>query len=285
MKNLFVKAPFYMILATIFFVVAHSSIKFLSVLPLHQIIFVRLFFSFLFCLIYFRVYKINLLQSMTQDLVLRGVFGALGMLCYFYTLTVLPLATAVTINYLSPMFAMLFAVLVVKERPSASVWFFLILAFVGVLLTKGFDHQVSWFDFFAAVLGAMFAGAAYVFVRKAGKTSDPLLVVFALPMVAMPFSIFSFFIYDFIMPSFNELGVLILMSIFVLLAQYTMTKAYTLGEVSKVSIFNYLTIIWSLAVGYYFFEEKISRTSLFGISIIIISLLCNEYLSFRLKKK
>lgn len=278
-------ASLYMILTTVFFVLAHSSVKLLSHLPLHQIIFARLIFSVILCLIYFHFKKINFYKQMTWPLFFRGLFGAMAMVLYFYTLTVMPLATAVTLNYLSPIFSMIFAIFILKEIPLKRAWFFIAMAFTGVLFTKSFDNAIPTFDFVAALVAAMFAGLAYTYVRKAGLKSHPIMVVFVLPLVGILPSIASFFVYESVWPSSQDWWVLLLMSGLVFLAQFTMTLAYTYGEVSKVSIITYLTILWSIAIGYYVFNEPVWGLKLVGIGLIVTSLVLNEALNFRTRKR
>ena len=274
-----------MIVTTIFFVLAHSSVKLLSHMPLHQIIFARLFFSFVLCLIYFRYKKIKFYNFITLPLFLRGLFGSIALVFYFYTLTVMPLATAITLNYLSPIFSLIFAIFVLQERPPARVWIFISLAFVGVMLTKGFDGSITNFDFFAAIMGAMFAGLAYTFVRKSGLKSHPMMVIFLLPLVGIVPSTVSLFIYDFVWPSALDVGILLTMSLLVFMAQYFMTLAYSFGEVAKVSIITYLSIFWTLAIGYFVFNESVWGVKLIGLFLIVSSLVLNELFNFRFKRR
>lgn len=274
-----------MIITTVFFVLAHSSVKLLSHMPLHQIIFARLFFSFILCLIYFRYKKIKFYNFMTLPLFLRGLFGSIALVFYFYTLTVMPLATAITLNYLSPIFSLIFAIFVLQEKPHARVWIFISLAFVGVLLTKGLDSSIANFDFFAAIMGAMFAGLAYTFVRKAGLKSHPMMVIFLLPLVGIFPSTVSLFIFDSVWPSLQDVWILLAMSLLVFMAQYFMTLAYSFGEVAKVSIITYLSIFWTLAIGYFVFNETVWGLKLVGLFLIVCSLILNELFNFRFNRR
>lgn len=277
------RSTIYMFLATLFFVLAHSSIKTLQGLPLHEVIFARLIFSFVVCLFYFRLKNINFFKEMTWPLFLRGFFGAVAMVLYFYTLTVMPLATAVTINFLSPLFSMIFAIFILNEKPHSYVWFFAILALIGVFMTKGFDGSITWTDFIAAVLASMLAALAYVYVRKSGIKSEPLLVVFSLPLVGLFPATASFFIYDFVAPDFFQWIILITMSLSVFIAQIFMTLAYKYGEVAQVSLINYVTIVWSILIGYFVFNELVTGVRLLGLLLIFTSILLNEF--FKAKKR
>lgn len=278
------KAAIYMVFATIFYVLAHSSVKSLNGLPLHETVFVRIIISFMICLAYIQYKRINVMKDMTKAIMLRGLFGICGMVSYFYTLTIMPLATAMTINYLSPMFTLAFASIVLKERSHPRVWYFFALAFVGVLLTKGFDNSVGWFDFSVAIAGAIFSGLAYTFVRKAGKTSDPMLIIFALPLIGLGPSLGSFLVFEFVPPGIGDIALLIVMSLLVFLAQYCTTMAYTLGAIAQVSILNYLALVWSVLMGYFVFNENLTFTRSIGLCFIVGALMLNEFFSLRDKK-
>jgi drug/metabolite transporter (DMT)-like permease len=232
-----------MVVTTVFFVLAHASVKLLSHLPLHQIIFARLFFSLGLCLVYFYFKNIKFYKFMTWPLFLRGLFGSIALVFYFYTLTVMPLATAITLNYLSPIFSLIFAIFVLQEIPPRRAWIFISTAFGGVMLTKSLDASIANFDFFAALMGAMFAGLAYTFVRKAGLKSHPMMVIFLLPLVGIVPSTVSLFVFDFVWPSPWDFFVLLMMSLLVFMAQFFMTLAYSTGEVAKVSIITYLSVL------------------------------------------
>ena len=213
---------------------------------------------------------------MNRHLWLRGLFGISAMGLFFYTLRVMPLASAVTMNYLAPMFAVIFSMLIIKERPQKSIWFLMILAFTGVVLTKGFDTQVSWLHVGASLGSAMFAGLAYTYVRKAGLRSGPMLVIFALPFVGIFPVTPTLFIFGGVWPTGQEWLLLFIMSLFVFLAQVFMTLSYVGDQVSNVTIPRYLTIVWSLGMGYFIFGESLSLGSLAGIGCIFLSLLLNE---------
>ena len=270
------KSSAFMILASLFFVMAHSIVKSLDRIPLHEVIAVRIFVSVFLCGLYFAYHRTNPIRQLNRHLWLRGFFGIFAMGLFFYTLRAMPLATAITINYLAPMFAVIFSILIMKEWPHKSIWPLLALAFVGVLLTKGFDTQVSWIPLGVALSAAMSAGLAYAYIRKAGLRSGPMLVIFVLPFVGIFPVTTTFFIFDSVWPTGLEWLLLLLMSLFVFLAQIFMTLSYVKDQVSNVTIPRYLTIVWSLGMGYFIFNETLSLGSLGGIGCIVLALLLSE---------
>ena len=90
----------------------------------------------------------------------RGLSGTTALFLFFLTVQKLPLATAVTIQYLSPIFTAMLAMLFLKEKTRPVQWFFFSISFTGVALLKGFDERVSWRCLGLGLLEACLAGVA-----------------------------------------------------------------------------------------------------------------------------
>ena len=117
---------------------------------------------------------------------MRGVFGTIALSMFFYTLQQIPLASAVTIQYLSPIFTALFAAIFLKEKMKLKQWIYFAIAFGGVALLKGFDERVSLSFMLVGIISAMFSGMAYTCIRQLKETDHPLVVVFYFPLLATP---------------------------------------------------------------------------------------------------
>ena len=110
-------------------------------------------------------------------LLLRGLFGTSALYLFFTTLQNIPLAPAMTIQYLSPIFTSVIAIFVLKERVKAPQWIFYAIAFSGVLLIERFDDRVSIFYATLGIVSALFSGVAYNLVRRLREKEHPLTVV------------------------------------------------------------------------------------------------------------
>ena len=89
----------------------------------------------------------------------------------------LPLGSAVSLRYLAPFFAALFAWLILKERIKSIQWVFFLMAFVGVLIMKGFNSQIDITGLICILISAIFSGLVYVLIRKIGTYDHPVVVV------------------------------------------------------------------------------------------------------------
>ena len=123
-----------MLWAVVFFAVTHASVKQLSHIPFFELVFFRAFISIFLCIYDLNKNKVPYFGNNKKLLFLRGLFGTLALCLYFYLLQVIPLATSVSLQYLSPIFTVIIASFLLKEKLRLNQWFYFLIAFVGVLL-------------------------------------------------------------------------------------------------------------------------------------------------------
>lgn len=264
----------WMIYAVIFFIITHASVKELSHLPFFELVFFRALISVALCWFSFRKSQISPWGVDKKNLILRGLSGTFALTLYFFVLQRMPLATAVTLQYLSPIFTIIFAALLLKERFKPIQAVFFIMAFVGVVMVKGFDPRVSLFNLVMGVLSAAGSGVAYTLVRKLKDTDDPMVVVFYFPLVTLPLML-PFVIYYWQTPQWSDLPWILAIGVFTQLAQIYMTKALQAEKAVNVTLFNYLGMGAALGLGYFYFDEAVSLISLLGMLVILTAIYLN----------
>lgn len=264
-----------MILAVTCFAVTHASVKLLQTIPFYEIVFFRALISLVICLIMLKSLKISPWGVNKRLLFLRGFFGTCALFLYFYTLQVMPLATAVTIQYLSPMLTILLSQYFLKESASPMQWVYFVLAFIGVFLTQDFGAESGWAPLIAGVLAAFGSAIAYNFVRMLANREHELVVVFYFPMVSLPL-ISPMVVGNWVTPLGWEWGVLLVIGVFTQLAQVFMTKSLQKEPAAKVSIYNYLGVVYAIAVGWLVFDETLSLQASMGIGLIVVSLVMSS---------
>lgn len=262
----------FMALAVFFFSLTHFSVKVLSHLPFYELVFCRAIISFSMCLWSLKKQNVSPWGNNKKLLVGRGVAGTIALLCYFYTLQVMPLASAVTIQYLSPILTVLISAWLLKENASGKQWVFFLLAFIGVMLVKGFDYRVSVVGLILGVLAAIGSAIAYNFVRMLRTTEHPLVIVFYFPLITLPL-VGPFAIKDWVWPQGWDWLFVLAVGVFTQLAQVNMTKAFQLEKAANISIINYLGLVLALSYGFFFFNETFSLGSLLGMGLIFIAVL------------
>lgn len=262
----------YMIAATFFFALMNIGVKYLVRIPSHEIVFFRALVSLVIGYILIRRVNLSPWGNKKGLLIMRGLTGTTALLLYFYTIQVMPLATAATLIQLSPIFTIILAGLMVKEPPRPIQWFFFLLSFGGVLMIKGFDARVTPGEVVIGITAALFAGLAYNFIRKLKGHDDPLVVVFYFPLVTVPL-VGTYTLTHWVQPTAEEWVVLILIGVVVTIAQIFMTKAYQLERAANVSNFTYLGVVLAIVIGWFLFDEMISLLAFAGIGVILFGLI------------
>ncbi|MHA7131376.1 DMT family transporter [Algoriphagus namhaensis] len=263
-----------MILAGIFFALMNVSVKFIPHIPAIEIILFRSIFSLIFSYAFLKSQGVYVFGNNKKLLVVRGVVGSIGLITFFYTLQNIPLASAVTIQYLSPIFTTILGIFLVKEKVKPIQFLFFGLAFAGVLVVQGFDARVDWFYGGIGIISALFSGLAYNVIRKLKNTEHPLVIIFYFPLVTLPIaSVICLF--NWVNPEGWDWAFLLWIGICTQAAQYFMTVAYQNANVSKVSSLTYLGMLYALIFGFIFFGETFTMGSYIGMGLVVLGILLN----------
>ena len=268
------KGVLYMLGSSLAFSFMQICVKYLPHLPTTELILFRSIVSIVLSLVMLRKLKIHPLGNNRKVLLMRGVFGTIALSLFFYTLQYIPLASAVTIQYLSPIFTALFAAIFLKEKMQVKQWLYFGLSFAGVALLKGFDERVSFSFMLLGIVSAMFSGIAYTCIRRLKDSEHPVVVVFYFPLVATPVMIvLSYF--NWVMPAGKDWLILLLMGIFTQIAQILMTKGLQSAVVNKIISMKYIGTLYALGFGYLLFGESYTLFSLTGIVMVIAGVVLN----------
>jgi len=216
---------------------------------------------------------------------MRGTSGAIALVMYFTTLQVMPLASAVTIQFLSPIFTSILGVYIVKEKVKPLQWLFFFMAFAGVVIIQGYDARITTFYMTIGVVAAVFSGLAYNFIRKLKTSEHPLVIVFYFPLVTIPIT-GTYSAFNWVQPdSWKQWVLLLLIGVFTQIAQYFMTKAYQSEELSKIASLKYLGIVYALGFGWVFFGETFNLLTYVGMAVVLVGVVLNIWYKQRLAVK
>lgn len=246
----------YILVATFLFVLMNVGVKALPHIPAHEIVFFRAWISLVLCWLWLRRRGISPWGKNHAWLIGRGLAGTGALLCYFRTLQGMPLASAVTLQYLSPIFSVAFGWLLLGEKVGIVEILCFGLSFLGIALVKGFDPRVSGAMVALGLAGAACSGCAYAMVRRLRETDPPLVVVFYFPLVTLPL-IGPYTLLHWVPPVGWDWALLLWIGILTQLAQVYLTKALQADRVSNVAIFNYLGMFYALFLGWAVFGEAI----------------------------
>lgn len=205
----------------------------------------------------------------------RGLAGTISLVSYFYALTQLPLATAITLNYTSPLWLTVLSTVLLKERFSPRLLGAMAVGFVGAALvlhpTLDTEHATAgWIG-----LGSgFFAACAYVGVKKLGDAGEPeWRVVFYFCVIGALGSALTQGVATgtFHAIQGRDVGLLLGVGLAATLAQLAMTRAYHSGNTLVAGAFAYSTVVYTAVAGIVFFEEFLSASAWVGIALIVAS--------------
>ncbi len=243
-------------------------------IPAIEIILFRSVISLVISLYFLKSQKVNIWGNNKPILIGRGVTGAIALIIYFSLLQQIPLATASTLQYLAPIFTAVIGVFLVGEKVKHIQWMFFVISFAGVLVIQGFDPRISPIHLTMGITASLFMGLAYNFIRKLKTDEHPLVIIFYFPLIMLPIStIWSAFVW--VHPQGLDWVVLIMIGLFTQIAQFLMTKAYQYEELNKVSILTYISIIYSLAFGFFLFDETYNLVTYGGMALVLTGVILN----------
>ncbi|KGQ71533.1 membrane protein [Chelonobacter oris] len=223
-----------------------------------------------------------------KTLLLRSFFGLCGVLLGFYSIDHLLLSDADMIMKLSPFILIGLSAVFLQERVTVRQILLCLVAFGGVLLiirpNFGADEaQTALYVYLLAVLGAVFAAAAYLMLRVLAlspKAESPYTIVF----------FFSFFSTVMLIPpllwqfqpmSPAQFGYLLLSGVMATVGQFGITLAYRYASAKEVSIYSYASVLFAALFSVLLFEQYPDLFSWLGYLLIFIG----GYLMFLLNSK
>lgn len=208
--------------------------------------------------------------------VLRAVLEFAAFSLSFYALQYLPLPTQTAITFSSPIYASLFAILLLKERSESRKWLALALGMVGVcVISNPFDHAVGALSvpaLVAIILSAVIFGFCGVLIKRMTRNTSPLYIAFFMlsmtAIVSLPFAL----------PVWKPVAVeayawLAIFGLMTASVQYCVARALTLGQVTVLVPLAYVNLIWSAIIAYIFFSEVISLQTIIGSAVVVAAAL------------
>lgn len=201
----------------------------------------------------------------------RALLLAINTLMIYYAFSVLPMAEAYLLGFLSPILVAVIAYLVVGERLSLLAWLGVVLGFAGVVWVLQPGSATLSSGHFAALASALFFAIAQVMLRRVNKDESDRALVVALLIVQASLAGLLAIYHGLIGLTWSELAMAALGGGFIAFAQTMIVKAFRLGSASVVAPMQYSQIIWGLFYGALLFNAPIEMHMLTGAAIIIVS--------------
>ncbi|WP_044639623.1 DMT family transporter [Siansivirga zeaxanthinifaciens] len=271
-----------MVLSTLAFACMNATVKYLKNIDTYQIVFFRSLSSLFFTFGFLLKNKIPIIGKNNKLLILRSITGASSMLLFFMSVKYLSIGTAVALRYSAPIFAAIFAVILLRERIRPVQWLFFIISFVGIIVLKGLDTSINTTGLILVLIAAVLSGLVYIIINKIGKSEHPAVIVNYFMVTATVLGgVLS--IKNWITPSGTDWFFLFSLGVFGYFGQINMTKAFQIASTNIVAPLKYVEVVFTATIGVLIFSEVYTLYSLLGIALIIGGLILNVWYKSRVK--
>lgn len=214
----------------------------------------------------------------------RAIAGTVGITLSFYVVTKINMGSAATLFQTSPLFVAVLAPLFLKERTSASLILWIIIAFAGVILVVRPTSDIFDPAAFYALLVGVCAAIAYTTLKNLHKTEHVYSITFYFLLFATTVS-FPIMVFDFRWPNEMELMALVATGVFGTIAQLSLTYAFKWAPANVLAPFNNTAILFSFIFGWLFFGEIPDWLTIIGATIIVASIIIITKVGRRLIKE
>ena len=267
------KAITFNLLAWVMLPIMDGFAKYLSAdLPVLQITWARYFFTVAFTFpIMFFFYRRQLKWSDKPKLqIIRGLILLIANICFFYSISVISLAKALTLAFVAPLIVTAISPMFLGEKVGFRRWSAVVIGFIGSLVVI----RPGFVEINLASLAALGTGVMYVFyliiTRKLSTSDNPLLTLLLTGLVGaviitcvMPFV--------WVQPTINQWSMMAAIGVFACIGHLFLILSLKYADASKLAPFSYFEIITNIIIGYYFFSDFPDNWTFLGLFIIILS--------------
>lgn len=239
-----------------------------------EIVFYRNLIGVLIVLYSFKKFSVSIDTSKFHLLILRGVFGALAMVLFFYTIATIPLGEAVVLNKTSPFFVTILAYYLMKESITLRIFFALIIGFIGIIfIMKPFGVEISIEHIFG-VIGGFFAACAYATIKKIKDIYDARVIMLSFMGIGVliPLALFLFtpYVHFKIHTDILIWALIVFMAIISTASQWFLTRAYSISRASIIGVVSYSNIPFAIGFGVILGDSLPDLYTFLGIVLIVI---------------
>lgn len=216
--------------------------------------------------------------SPRKPLLLRGILGTGGLLCFFHATQNLPMSVSGILVWCTPVVTYITAQLVLGEKLGLKTLRWLLLTAFGLLLIffpiwfadvkeNNALAQVNFVDFSIGLMGTLFAGLVFVTIRSAAANHTNYSIVFSFSVTASIIT-GAWMLTSYVSPGPKLWGILIVIGITGTLAQLTLTEAYRNAPAALVSSMGLMQAPFAIAWGIFMFAEKLTVLHVLGIILM-----------------
>jgi len=267
------KAIFFNLSAWIFLPFMDGIAKYLSAdMHVLQITWSRYFFTVFFTFpIMFFFFRKQLTWSEKPKLqILRGLILLSANVCFFYSISVISLAKALTLAFIAPLIVTALSPILLDEKVGIRRWSAVIFGFIGslVVIRPGFV-EINLASLAALGTGVLY-GLYLIITRKLSTSDNPLLTLLLTGITGAFFISFTMpFVW--IHPTQDQWFLMSFIGVFAIIGHLLLILSLKYADASKLAPFGYFEIITNIIIGYYFFGNFPDLWTFLGLFIIVSS--------------
>ena len=243
-----------------------------SEISFFQITWARYFFTVFFTMPFmFIFFRKNLKWSENPKLqIFRGITLLLANICFFYSISIISMAKALTLAFIAPLITTALSPLILKEKVGIKRWSAVLIGFLGSLVVI----RPGFLELNLATIAALGTGCFYgiylIITRKLHSTDNPLLTLLFTGIVGALLSSFLVPVV-WINPTISQWLWLALMGIFACAGHLFLIYSLKFADASKLAPLGYFEIVTNIILGYYIFNNFPDYWTFLGLFIIILS--------------
>jgi len=254
--------------------------------PTGEVIFFRSFIALFPLLIWLKVQG-NVLENLkTRNLFghfIRGFSGTGGMYFNYLALVYISLADATALSYAAPLFTVMMAAMLLKERVRVSRWVAVVVGLSGILimlssslaasggvLAGSASSATASLGVAFALIAALCTATSNVQIRFLNGIEKPGAIVFYFSVMTTLIGLATAF-FGWVKPTGLQLLLLVGCGLFGGMAQILVTLSLRYADASLLAPFDYTTLVWSMLIGYLFLNSLPGSTTIFGASIVALA--------------
>ena len=263
----------WMIVTGLCFVAVTASVKMVGTeVPAAQSAFLRYALGLVFLIPMWPAVRAATIDRKTWGLFgLRGLCHSAAVILWFFSMARIPIADVTALNYLNPIYVMLLAVVLLKERLGPWRIGAVGVAFLGTLVIVRPGFRDIAIGHIAMLFTAIAMAGSYFMAKLLSDRARPEVVVFMLsvvvPVVLLPYAVLVW-----VPISWSQLGWLSLTAVFATAGHYTMTLAFTKAPLTVTQPVTFLQLIWATMLGVVVFGEAADAFVMLGGAMIIAAI-------------
>ncbi|WP_235953209.1 DMT family transporter [Salipiger sp. PrR002] len=269
-----VRGILFMVVTGLCFVAVTVTVKLLEGrVPAAESAFLRYLFGLVFLIPAWRALRdLRMTGRQWRLSALRGAAQTLGVICWFFAMSRIPLAEVTAMNYLTPIYVTVLAVLVLGERLALRRMLAIVAALGGALLILRPGFRELDPGHFAMLGTSMMFAISYLIAKIITDELSPA-VALALLSISVTLGLFPFALSVWVWPSWTDAAILFATAAFATGGHYAMVLAFANAPVTVTQPITFLQLVWSITIGALFFAEPVDPFVVAGGLVIIGSVL------------